>query len=113
MTAASFCTVTASTKRNTTTGGRTGAATTNLSSLLITPLWPLNQETTRALGIDSPREFRQCFHVPNGTTTLPDVMEADLLVVNGVEYPVYYVGEWQDGDVPCLDIIVQELKQNA
>lgn len=110
MSAASFCTVTASTKRNTTSGGRTGAATTYLSSLLITPLWPLNQEITRALGIDSPREFKVAYHVPTGAT-LPDVMEADILVVDGVEMPIYYVGEWTDSDIPALEIVVQQLKQ--
>lgn len=112
MTAAAFCTVDASTKRNTTTNGKTAAASTYLSSLLITPLWPLNQEVTRALGIDSPREFKVCYHVPTGTT-LPDVMEADILVVSGTEYPVYYVGEWTDSDIPALEIVVQQLKQNA
>lgn len=114
MSAAAFCTISASTKRNVTTAGKTAAATTNLASLLITPLWPMNQEISRTLGINSPREYKQTYHVPvDGVTTLPDVREADILVVNGVEYPVFWAGEWTDGDVPCLHLVVQELKQNA
>lgn len=111
MTAAAFCTVTASTKRNpAAVAGRIGAPATNLSSLLITPLWPVSQETIRTLDLNSPRERKECFHVPSGSTTLPDVREGDILAVAGTDYPIDWVGEWTDGDVPCLHIVVQEVK---
>ena len=111
MTARAFCTVTASTKRNAAlSGGRLGAATTHLASLLITPLWPAGSETVRTLDLNSPREFKECYHVPTGTT-LPDVREGDILVVSGTDYPIYFVGEWTDGDIPTLHLVVQEVKR--
>lgn len=112
MSAADFCTVTASTKRAEDLGsGRSGAPVANLASLLITPLWPLGPETVRELAINSPREFKECYHVPSGA--LPDVLEGDVLVIGSTEYPIYHVGEWTEissGDAPCLQIVVQEVK---
>jgi hypothetical protein len=111
MTAASFCTVTASTKRNAAlSGNRRGAPAAYLLGLAITPLWPVGNETIRTLAIDSPREFKECYHVPGGVD-LPDVDEGDVLVVAGVDYPIHYVGEWTDSAVPCLHIVVQEIKR--
>lgn len=112
MTARAFCTVTASTKRNASLGsGRTGAAVANLSSLAITPLWPLDGGTVQSLGLDSPREYLMCYHVPaTPQTALPDVQEGDILVVASVEYPVQYVDDWTDGAVPCSRIVVQRVQ---
>jgi len=111
MTARAFCTVEASTKRNPAqSGGRHGAAVTHLASLLITPLWPVSRETVSVLALNSPREYKECFHVPVAGGSLPDVVEGDVLVVGAVEYRVDYVGEWTDGSVPCLHIIAQEIK---
>jgi len=106
----SLCTVTASTKRNPApVAGRIGAPVTSLSSLAVTPLWPAGAETVRTLDLNSPREFKECYHVPM-TTTLPDVLEGDILVVGETDYPVHYVGEWTDDNIPCLHIVVQEVK---
>lgn len=111
MSARDFCTVTASTKRNADLGsGRVGAAVTYLASLLITPLWPVDQQTVRAFDLNSPRENKQCYHVPLAGEDLPDVVEGDILVVGSVEYPVQHVSEWTDGDVASLYLIVQEVK---
>lgn len=109
--AASFLTVTASTKRNQDLGsGRTGSPVTYLASLAITPLWPVSPETVNELALNSPREYKECYHVPSSGTTLPDVKEGDVLVVGSTEYPVSYVGEWTDGSIPTLHIVVQEVK---
>lgn len=111
MSAAAFCTVTASTKRNPAPVlGRTGAPATFLASLLITPLWPVGSQTVRTLDLNSPREFKECYHVPASGVTLPDVKEGDVLTVAGVDYPVYYVGEWTDSAIPSLHIVAQEVK---
>lgn len=113
MTAAAFCTTTASTKRNTDlTGGKRGPAVANLTSLLITPLWPVSGETVRLLGLTGAqlRELKECFHVPAAGVALPDVREGDLLVVAGAEYPVSFASEWTDGDIPTLHIVVGEVK---
>lgn len=111
MSARAFCTVTASTKRNADLGsGRTGAPVTHLASLAITPLWPTSQETINTLSLNSPRETKECFHVPAAGAALPDVRERDILTVDGVDYPIQYVGEWTDARVPTLHIVIQEVK---
>lgn len=111
MSARVFCSVTASTKRNATvSGNRLGAAVTNLASLAITPLWPVSRETIRTLDLNSPREMKECFHVPVAGGSLPDVKERDILVVGANEYPIDAVMEWTDGDIPCLHIVVGEVK---
>lgn len=111
MSAAVFCTVTASTKRGENLGsGRTGAPVANLASLLVTPLWPVNGETTNLLALNSPREYKECYHVPAAGGSLPDVVEGDVLVHGGAEYRIAWVGEWTDGDVPALHIVAQQIK---
>lgn len=109
---AKFCTVTASTKRNADLGGnRKGAPVAHLTSLRITPLWPLSGDTVRLLDLNSPREMKECYHVPSGTAVLPDVKERDILTVNGTDYPIEYVSEWTDNAIPCLHIVVGEVKR--
>lgn len=110
MSARSFCTVTASVKRNATSGNKHTAATTHLASLLITPLWPVGQETIRLLDLNSPRKMKEAFHVPANGDALPDVQERDILVVDGEEYPVDWVGQWTDGAIPTLHIVVGEVR---
>lgn len=111
MSARSFCLVTASTKRNpAVSGNKKGAATTHLASLLITPLWPVGNETIRTLDLNSPREMKECYHCPLPGDALPDVKERDILVIGSSEYPIDWAGEWTDGDVPCLHIVVGEVK---
>jgi hypothetical protein len=107
-----FTTIQASTKRNQAgTGGVTGAAVAYLTSLAVTPLWPLRPETVESLGISSPREYLECYHVPT-SDTLPDVRERDILVHGGAEYIIDHVAEWPDlsGGVPSLQIVVQQIK---
>lgn len=107
-----FCSITASTKRNPApVAGRTTAAVAYLTALLVTPLWPVSNETVRQLDINSPREMKETFHVPTGDT-LPDVREGDILTVAGVDYPVFWAGEWPDlsGGIPTLHIVVSQIK---
>lgn len=108
-----FCTTAASTKRNSDLGsGRKGAKATYLTSLAVTPLWPASEGTIRTLNLSSPREVKECYHVPVEGDALPDVKEGDDLVIAGVSYPVRFVGEW-DGVVPAikaLKIVVTEVK---
>ena len=112
MSARSFCTVTASTKRNADLGsGRTGAAATQIASLLVTNLWPITGNVATELGLSgSAREYRQTFHVPAAGAALPDVVEGDILTVAGADYPIAAVEEWADGDVPALRITIQQVK---
>lgn len=114
MTARAFCTVAASTKRNTDLGGGLrGAPAEYLTGLLVTPLWSLRPETIETLGISSPREYKECYFVP-AADALIDLVEGDVLVHGGTEYRVDYVAEWPDlsGGVPCLQIVVAEIKSS-
>lgn len=111
MSARAFCTITASTKRNATvSGNQKGAAVTNLASLAITPLWPVSRETIRLLDLNSPREFKECFHCPVAGGSLPDVKENDVLVIGASQYRIDFVGEWTDADIPTLHIVASEVK---
>lgn len=106
-----FCTVLASTKRAPALGaGRLGTPVPHLASLAITPLWPVGTNTVQLLEIASPREFKECYHISELGGDLPDVREGDILTAGGVDYPVSYVGEWTDGDVPALHLVVQKVK---
>lgn len=112
MSARQFCTVTASTKRAESLGsGITGAAVEYLDEVLITPLYPIQPDTVASAGINSPREAKECYHVPADGEDLPDIVEGDLLVVAGEDYPVESVAEWEDAGVPCLHIVVQKVKR--
>lgn len=114
MTAAAFCTVSASTKRNQDLSNNLrGAPVAYLTGLLVTPLWSLQAQTIETLGISSPRELKECYLVPTGDT-LPDIVEGDVLVHDGTEYRVDYVAEWPDlsGGVPALQIVVGEVKNS-
>lgn len=117
MSARSFCTVTASTKRNADLGsGRTGAPATNLASLAITPLWPISAGSRDLLDdrmTSRIAEMKECYHVPAAGESLPDVIEGDVLTVSSVDYRVEAVREWQDidaGGVPCLHILAQQIR---
>lgn len=116
MTAAAFCNIQASTKRNPELGGgRNTVAVPHLASIMITPLWPVGGATVQTLGItgNQIREMKECYHVPTSGTALPDVRERDILVVGGAEYPVSSVAEWPDWEIPTLHIVVGEVKQRA
>jgi len=106
------CTVRASTKRNLVLGsGVRGALATYLTRLMITPLYPLSGETAATLALNSPREAKECYHLPEVGSDLPDVKEGDRLVIDGVEYPITAVSEWNDPDLPSLHIVVGEIKR--
>jgi len=85
-----LATVTASTKRAPTiSGGKRGAAVTNLEGLSCTPLDPINPEIRQTLVLNTPNEILQCF-VEGGL----DIVEGDILVVGSAEYPIRAVGDW-------------------
>ena len=110
--AARFCTIQASTKRNPApVAGRITAPVASLASILITPLYPVSPQTVSILALNSPRETKEAFHCPTSGTTLPDVVEGDILTVAAVDYIVISAAEWDDSDVPTLHLVVQKVKQ--
>lgn len=85
-----LATVTASTKRAATlSGGKRGSPEIHLASLACLPLDPVDAEVRQRLALDSPHELVQTF-VQGGL----DIVEGDLLVVGGTEYPIRAVEDW-------------------
>lgn len=103
-------TVTASTKRNPAiaSGKRSGTTTTQIASLKVSPLDPVSAELRNRLDIDTPHELLQCF-----TKGSHAILEGDILVVAGLEYPIKAVADWPDGTLPeaFKQLILEDLKR--
>jgi len=82
---------TASTKRNPApVNGVVGAAVTNLSSVTLsfTP-FPVSPETAEKYKLESPRKT-----YVTGVFGTPDILEGDIMAVEGFSYVVRAVGKW-------------------
>jgi hypothetical protein len=94
MSALSFCTQTASTKRSpAVAGGKVGEQVTYLTDILIMPLMPAGEDIRAEVALNSPREAKETY------CREEDIIEGDHLVVDGVEYIIRWVGEWPWPDV--------------
>lgn len=94
-----LCTQTASTKRS-----DGGEPATNLASITIVPLLPLEWELAQTLALNSPRTAYQTF-----TEAGQDIEMGDVLVVDGVEYPIRAVADWPTDD-EYLHLVVEAVK---
>jgi hypothetical protein len=84
-----IATVTASTKRvGAIVSGLTPDPATNIATLAITPLMPVDADLAAALNLAF-RKVWQCF--AKGT---PDITEGDILVIGAVSYPIRAVEKW-------------------
>lgn len=102
-----LATVTASTKRPpAVSSGKRGAPATNIVSLSCTPLDPVNAEIQQRLQLKTPHELSQTF--VDGSL---DIVEGDILVVSGIEYPIRAVADWTFGSSKYLHLILEELKR--
>ena len=100
--------VSASTKRAPTiSGGKRGAAATNLASLSCTNLDPVDPEVRQRLMLKTPHELLETW-VEGGL----DILEGDILVVGSAEYPIRAVGEWYwpEDAASYLHLILEDLK---
>lgn len=85
--------ITASTKRSPAiVNGKRGAAATHLTNLSIWPLRPVSPDMAERVGTNAPHELRVTSLTTNDAP--PDIREGDILVVDGVEYPVKTVASW-------------------
>jgi len=105
-----LATETASTKRNPAiASGKRGSPATYLTGLRCTPLDPVDPEMRNRLNLDTPYELLQTFVVG-----AQDILEGDVLTLNGVDYPIRAVAEWpasrQGGDA-LRHLILEDLKQ--
>jgi hypothetical protein len=101
-----MATVTASTKRTVASAGKITAPTTNLASLQVTPLYPVDPEIKQRLALNTPHELLQCF-----TEGAPDVKEGDVLVVAGIDYPIKSVADWAGLSGSYKLMVVENLKK--
>lgn len=100
-------TLEASTKRPTAlVSGRRGTPALHLASIRVTPLDPVDAETRQRLALNTPHELLQAF-VDGGL----DIVEGDLLVVDGVEYPVRSAGQWAWRGSEFVHLVLEELKR--
>ena len=99
-------TVMASTKRAPAiTGGKRGAAVTNLANIKCSPLYPVDENVRRRYSTETAIELRQSFCALG-----LDIREGDLLVIGSKEYPVRSVGDWPGAGPNYLHLIVEEQK---
>jgi hypothetical protein len=102
-----FLTVTASTKRAPAiSGGKRGTPTTKISSLLCTPLDPVDPELRQRLALNTPHELLQTF-----VKGALDILEGDILVVGANEYPIRSCAEWTWESSRFLRLVLEDLKR--
>lgn len=101
-----MATVTASTKRSPSiSSGKRGARTTNIASLVCTPLDPVTAELALRIGLETPYELVQTL-VDGGL----DIDEGDVFVVSSDEYSIRAVEDWDWGSSDFKLLIMEELK---
>lgn len=102
-------TTTASTKRQAApVAGKTSAAVASVTSLYCLPLYPVDAELQKRLGLETPHELLQT--VTDGGL---DIREGDVLTVAGVDYPIRACEDWTwpvDGLV-YRRLVVEDLKR--
>jgi len=98
-------TVTASTLRPPDmVSGKRGVPTSKLSSVLITPLVPVDSNTRQRLNLGTPVDIMQTFCDGN-----PDIEAGDDLVVSSRTHPIKYVEKWPYMGAIRLRIIVESV----
>jgi hypothetical protein len=108
-----MATVTASTKRPPAldADGQRGEPETHLAELFCTPLDPADSEQARDLALrlrqvlDSPFKILETF-VGTGL----DIVEGDVLVVSGREYPIRGVNPWVWRGAEYLHLLLEDSK---
>lgn len=84
--------------------------TATLSSLLCTPLAPVDMETRQTLGLNAPHVVYEV-HLQGA----PDIKKGDVFVANSIEYQIHDVSPWKW--LPSADtrtrLIIEDLKNNA
>lgn len=110
MTASTIATVKASTKRTPPpSGGKVGAPITQLPTVYVAPLMPVNPETVNTDVLESPRTAKETFVFADHENVLPDIVEGDLLVIGSVTYIIRTAPPWERPDTGSyLHLIVEE-----
>ena len=104
---AKLASLTVSTKRSPAiSGGRRGAPTTYLEDVPCTPLDPVDPDLRARLALNTPHELLQTF-ASGGY----DILEGDILVSGGVDYPIRSAAQWTDfRGVTFVHLVIEDLK---
>lgn len=105
--------VTASTKRPPAmdSQGQRGDPEPHLSEVKVTPLDPAETQVARDLAFRLQQENNRVYTLLQSFTELSnDVLEGDVLVVAGREYPVRMVGVWTWRKSEYLHLVLEEPK---
>nr|ASV43905.1 hypothetical protein [Hot spring virus BHS1] len=86
------------------TAGVGAAPTTILTGLACTPLDPVSAETQTRLKLDSPYELRQCSFQSGH-----DIRKGDLISLDGVDYPVRAVEDYDWRGGTYLRVVVEKV----
>jgi hypothetical protein len=103
---AEFMTVECSRKRKAMAG-----TTTTLSSLLCTPLAPVDMSTRESMGLKAPHVVYEV-HLEGE----PDIKKGDVLVIGENEYQIHDTSPWlmpPPDNVHLLKLVVEDLSNNA
>ncbi len=106
-----LATVDCSTKRKPAiSGGKSGAAVTNLSSLKCLPIHPLSNadEFSKTFALETLVNMKETYIQGN-----PDIVSGDILVVGSVEYPIRVVQSWPFNGDTRTRLVLEDLKRNA
>jgi hypothetical protein len=81
-----------------------------LSGLLCTPLAPVDMETRRTLGLESPHVVWEVYLEGS-----PDIKKGDVLVIASVEYQIHDVSPWTwpMGNQKFIKLVIEDLTNNA
>ena len=103
---AEFMTVACSRKRKFMDG-----TSASLSSLLCTPLAPVDMATRESLGLKAPHVVYEV-HLEGS----PDIKKGDVLVIGSVEFQIHDAAPWlmpPPDNVHLLKLVVEDLSNNA
>ncbi|MEM7344588.1 MAG: hypothetical protein AAF485_10120 [Chloroflexota bacterium] len=103
---AEMATLSANTKRATVVDGKRAAPSAHLIGLNCTPLDPVSADVAQREQIITPHELKQTFIEGDY-----DIVEGDVLVVDGVDYPIKSVADWSFGELTTYRLIIEELKR--
>lgn len=84
-----LATTTASTKRSVKAGSQFGEPTSNLSGVACLPVMPIDPQVAATMNVEAPYELMETF-----VDGVIDIVEGDLMTVDGIEYRVRAVGDW-------------------
>lgn len=103
-----LATTTATTKRSVKTGTKFGDPVAHLSEIACLPVMPVDIEVAATLNVEAPFELMETY-----VDTAYDIVDGDLMTIDGIEYRVSAVGDWPFAytSTAFKAIVLQEVKE--